>query len=1262
MSEPLGGVTVEVKADLGKLETGLSSAKTRVDAFNQAAKASMQGVVTATTSAGSATDDLTAKQKALVAQLIAAKTTAKEAQAIFGATASSQKMLAAFTAQSTKAIKAQTVASEQQMIVWKKQAAAAREMAVAEERNAKFSAFMGVGGSGKSAAESAEVFAGKALGGFKLNRAGMQELGSIARHSFDQLAAGGSIMRVVGTHAASLGQAVSSAPGGLGGLLRMLATPAGLAGIAITAVGVAAVGTALAVDHLNAKLKELDDLSKGVGRSSGLTANQLNEIAKQGAVAGNTTRGQARDMAEALLETGQVGGKVFADLIAIQRRYAKATGEDLPAAQQELAKAVADPIKGLDLLNDKFGNLSASQQQAIRDAVAAGDTEKAQALVTAGLTNAVGGLSASLQGLGGAFDWAKNKAVNFGDAAAEAIKHAADLLAFGPTVAAQLEQQRAAAAAAGAQRATDNRTSGAGLELAHSLDPDFAARNQLKAQQEQLTASSASAQRQGDTAAYQAQAVALQNVTRARQTYLTVAEKAHALAELDTRANRVRAQVETTATRAEMGAIAAERTRVEMSGQVVSAADVEAAAKDNAAKASAKQQRASNSHAESLAREAKAMEANARGALAMASAYLVSDDAAMKAESARKADTSAERRGADRAGQQRRQLNLDIAERVASGAALAASTRQQAAAQHEANTRVLEGLQSSETSAQQMQQELAMSPLLVAQRVAQAAVTEAGTKATKDQVAALNAADAAVSAVRKAYAGLNIDMAEAATTTDLEAMGEEAARLNLEAKLLGATNRERDRELALLQAKQTLLRRNIPENSDIGKEFLGAVAGQASARNTFDEKKYLSDATKEIAAQSAALEAQQHALGMTHEAAAAYGYEQDHLIDLARRGVELNDEQRAALHNLALQYGATTEAARQLELQQRAAAEAAGFLADSVSNGLIDVLVDGKKASAAVRDLAKELERAVLRSALTGDGPFAGIMGTDKTAGPGQPNGGLLSGLFGKAFGVGKPDGTAANPIFVQSAGGAGGGGLFGGSANDNSGGSPWDERTRTTYGPNGPWDEVPWAGMGGGLWGDSVGGGPSLNFDGAGMGSGFNFLTDAGGQDFIASFSDVFQQNASGGFVGALKGLFGGGGAGGGSGVLGKLLGGLGGMGGSAGGAGGGGGGLGAFLGSVLATVAHDGLPAGATSTGRTRALPAGIFLSAPRLHDGLGPDEFPAVLQRGERVSSRRQVASEGRANAPVTIIVNAANADSFRKSDRQIATSLKRRLAVA
>jgi TP901 family phage tail tape measure protein len=61
-------------------------------------------------------------------------------------------------------------------------------------------------------------------------------------------------------------------------------------------------------------------------------------------------------------------------------------------------------------------------------------------------------------------------------------------------------------------------------------------------------------------------------------------------------------------------------------------------------------------------------------------------------------------------------------------------------------------------------------------------------------------------------------------------------------------------------------------------------------------------------------------------------------------------------------------------------------------------------------------------------------------------------------------------------------------------------------------------------------------------------------------------------------------------------------------------------FMGSAFGLPAfkmHSGGVVGLAGTPMT--VPAGMFIGAPRLHNGLAPDEFPAILQKGETVLPR-------------------------------------------
>jgi len=83
-------------------------------------------------------------------------------------------------------------------------------------------------------------------------------------------------------------------------------------------------------------------------------------------------------------------------------------------------------------------------------------------------------------------------------------------------------------------------------------------------------------------------------------------------------------------------------------------------------------------------------------------------------------------------------------------------------------------------------------------------------------------------------------------------------------------------------------------------------------------------------------------------------------------------------------------------------------------------------------------------------------------------------------------------------------------------------------------------------------------------------------------------------------------------------------------------------------------------------RLVPALAFADAPRLHDsgmaGLRANEVPAILQCGEMVLSRAQVAAMGSARdtqRPVSVAMNVTTpgAGSFRQSQGQIAADAAR-----
>jgi hypothetical protein len=87
--------------------------------------------------------------------------------------------------------------------------------------------------------------------------------------------------------------------------------------------------------------------------------------------------------------------------------------------------------------------------------------------------------------------------------------------------------------------------------------------------------------------------------------------------------------------------------------------------------------------------------------------------------------------------------------------------------------------------------------------------------------------------------------------------------------------------------------------------------------------------------------------------------------------------------------------------------------------------------------------------------------------------------------------------------------------------------------------------------------------------------------------------------------------------------------------------------FGSVFAGIFHDGGMVGGAAP--SRSVPAMAFAGAPRMHGGgwagLRPDEVPTILQRGERVLSRQEVARgvTGNASGGVTVHIDARGAQT-------------------
>lgn len=558
-----------------------------------------------------------------------------------------------------------------------------------------------------------------------------------------------------------------------GGLLKLRAlinpVTVGLAALTSTII----IGATAWLDHANAMAKATA-ITQGSGRVMGMTGEALEASAIAAARAGDMTLGAAREIEMAYVQSGKITGEVLADLTALTKDFAAATGTDAKSAASTLGAAFADPIAGAEELAVKYGVVNQTTADYIAKLVEQNDMTGAQRALLEALQPAFDGAAdhANVLARGwdnikiaasSAWDW-MGKAIDrmvTGGATADKIRALQEQRQRGPSVGqmitgtsvaeyqAGIDQQiaklRADAQQEGARIARDRQNSA--RAVGQQVADRYTGAVQLGAYQTaagRLRGALATDMPPADRAKL---TEALSAYTHAIDTFIPRQEKANQLADID-------AKIAATKSPATKAALATERARIELSGQVIDSASAEAQATARGDRARASATTGSNRHAQTLAREAQSMEVNAAAALAVADAYLKSSAAGMVAEARRKAATDATRRGIDVDLQMRRQLNLQIADSVATAAKTISALRDETAARAASNDRVAAGTLTVEQMNKGLSDEAALRPLLAAAAVAQ---SQGMTKAYENITAAITAYRAALAAshAEEARSGAN---------------------------------------------------------------------------------------------------------------------------------------------------------------------------------------------------------------------------------------------------------------------------------------------------------------------------------------------------------------------------------------------------------------------------------------------------------------------------------------------------------------------------
>ncbi|HXF88140.1 MAG TPA: phage tail length tape measure family protein [Xanthobacteraceae bacterium] len=214
---------------------------------------------------------------------------------------------------------------------------------------------------------------------------------------------------------------VTGALKGVAQAIASIVTPARLAGGAIAAI---AVGAASAWNAWFDSQRNVVTALAGAGRIAGATAGDIDRIAEAGAAAGRVSAASAREMAAEFARTGKIGKELFVDLITVAKAYALTVNADLGDAVKQLAQAFADPARGAETLNNQLGFLDDRTRQYIRRLVEQNDRTAAQRVLLDAMRGSLVNVEQATSALGRAWDKVKRAASDAFDALGRAVERA----------------------------------------------------------------------------------------------------------------------------------------------------------------------------------------------------------------------------------------------------------------------------------------------------------------------------------------------------------------------------------------------------------------------------------------------------------------------------------------------------------------------------------------------------------------------------------------------------------------------------------------------------------------------------------------------------------------------------------------------------------------------------------------------------------------------------------------------------------------------
>ncbi|WP_342152312.1 phage tail length tape measure family protein [Methylorubrum sp. SB2] len=694
-------------------------------------------------------------------------------------------------------------------------------------------------------------------GAIAVNRQQWQSLGFQINDVFTSLSSGASPLMVLTQQGGQIYQALDGPRGvtaslkEVGNFLTGLLTPMRLVIGGFAAMGVA--GLAAAISFANAQ-RDIRLALLGIGQTAGLSAEQVDLISRQAADAAKISVAAAREIEAAFLKSGKVTGDVFLEATVAAANFAKATKQDNGQAADFLAQNLGSlSAGGYEALARQAANFDAGLERQVRSLLEAGREADAQRLVLERFGQAYEKVGQQLtltdralgvvkRGWDGLWD-------SLGRATSGASRSSAELLTVTET---QIKNREALAKATNSDPASDQQygvlreraarlraeiertgeavrtTSENARNSLKSLDkaavnaavPEIASLTQVRenlakanAELNGLEAGGGSAER--IDAAKKAVA-ALSAAERDYQVAGGAANMERAKANELLRAGLQGLQAVTPEQKAEA---ARQQALAETFGTVTTGQERSARAASAYSRAMAEQRAASDASSRAMTESTRTTNEVAR-ATAQTGKSIEYLTASRKVDEQIRAGVFRED---EREGKIKEQLRSQLEQINLQAAQRKRTLEDQASAQESANASVAAGTLASAQASRQVQNEIELRTLA---RERDAASGEAKTELARryDELAAAQQRQMGAEDVQKVQALIE----------------DEKRRIELlerEAALVGQTTRERQVELAVLQAKQGLDRQGINSTSGLSREYLDLTrvrADREAARAEFE--------------------------------------------------------------------------------------------------------------------------------------------------------------------------------------------------------------------------------------------------------------------------------------------------------------------------------------------------------------------------------------------------------------------------------------------